>query len=352
MGASETRTVGERRLSELDGFRAVAILGVLGFHYTLRFPGYYPFDPITVFRYGYLGVHLFFMISGFVIALTLSKSQSAMDFAVRRWSRLFPPMLICSLVTFAFLALVDNPFTEMRRASAADFLPSWTFTQPGIWEWLVPNVKYVDGVYWSLFYEVRFYFWAAALFFAFGGEGFARHFAIFAAFSGLGYVIAGWAAPVNGSLVFETLFISKYIGLFCAGVLFFELYQQRAKPWVFIGLALCLASAIMEEQRPLIALALCLFFVAFFMLVYRKSALAPFRWLPLVWIGLVSYSLYLLHQNIGVGIINQSSAGRWSVFIATVATVALSSFIYMAVERHSSAIARAILAGIDSYRIK
>ncbi len=75
----------EKRLDALDGLRGVAILLVMGFHFFhhLESPYYkshlYPygerFAAIPLFQYGYLGVELFFIISGFVIALTLEKSQ-------------------------------------------------------------------------------------------------------------------------------------------------------------------------------------------------------------------------------------------------------------------------------------
>lgn len=337
------------RLKELDGLRAIAILGVIAVHYAARFPGYYSYanDTISVFEYGYLGVHLFFIISGFVIALTLENSSSATEFAVRRFSRLAPPMVICSLITFGFLVLVKNDFTDLRRANLVDFVPSWSFTAPGIWEWLDPKVKYVDGVYWSLFYEVRFYFWSALIFFALGRERFAAKFVAFSAVTWAACQLVGTVSS-TAHIVFSAIFIPDYIALFCAGVLFHHLYELPKSVWPIPALVICLLVAITAEPLLPVAATLGAFFAAFFLLVYRREWLSPLRSKSLGWIGLVSYSLYLLHQNIGVGLINEIGAvGGYAVpVVVAVAMVALASMVYLLVERHSSSFSRLILLAL------
>ena len=80
------------RLLELDALRGIAAMAVMGFHYTTLYShetghlGELPFEV----RYGNYGVHLFFMISGFVIFMTLERTRTAKDFIVSRFSRLFP----------------------------------------------------------------------------------------------------------------------------------------------------------------------------------------------------------------------------------------------------------------------
>ena len=93
------------RLAPLDGMRGLAILLVIVFHFFQRFPEYYPYgdEILPLASHGYLGVHLFFIISGFVIALTLSKKPTLLQFAVGRFVRLWPAMLVCSTLTFIFL---------------------------------------------------------------------------------------------------------------------------------------------------------------------------------------------------------------------------------------------------------
>ena len=73
---------------ELDALRGMAAMAVVVFHYTTRARnnGVQLFD----FEIGHYGVQLFFCVSGFVIYWTLERSKTLMDFAVSRFSRLYP----------------------------------------------------------------------------------------------------------------------------------------------------------------------------------------------------------------------------------------------------------------------
>ncbi len=92
------------RINFLDGFRGLAILLVLLFHAYARWSSVVPygdeFSMFPVFSYGYLGVNLFFLISGFVILMTLEKSKDFFQFLRKRWHRLFPAMLISTIFIF------------------------------------------------------------------------------------------------------------------------------------------------------------------------------------------------------------------------------------------------------------
>ncbi|MGL4264969.1 MAG: acyltransferase family protein, partial [Afipia sp.] len=93
-----------QRLRALDGLRGVAILLVMGFHYFYHLESYYykstlypygeTFSNVLVFKYGYMGVELFFIISGFVIAMTLESSRSVIDFVIRRFVRIWPALIV------------------------------------------------------------------------------------------------------------------------------------------------------------------------------------------------------------------------------------------------------------------
>jgi len=88
----------DKRVSILDCLRVVAILMVANFHFHSRFYGEfytYYIDTKSIFKFGYLGVELFFIISGFVIILTLDKSYHFIDFLR---NALFGCGLLCSFV--------------------------------------------------------------------------------------------------------------------------------------------------------------------------------------------------------------------------------------------------------------
>jgi peptidoglycan/LPS O-acetylase OafA/YrhL len=80
------------RLLELDVFRGLAALAVVLFHYTTVYERTYDHHDEMLFDFslGHYGVQLFFIISGFVIFMTLNRTKSALDFVVSRFSRLYP----------------------------------------------------------------------------------------------------------------------------------------------------------------------------------------------------------------------------------------------------------------------
>ncbi|HHF0555610.1 TPA: acyltransferase family protein [Vibrio antiquarius] len=95
----------KNRIVHLDAMRGIAILLVLLFHTYGRWPGHLSFvnesSDILVVKYGYLGVNLFFVISGYVILMTLDKKNSLIEFYISRWLRLFPLMFLCSLLIYS-----------------------------------------------------------------------------------------------------------------------------------------------------------------------------------------------------------------------------------------------------------
>jgi peptidoglycan/LPS O-acetylase OafA/YrhL len=96
------------------------------------------------FKSGWVGVQIFFVISGFVIAYT-AQAKSAGDFLRSRFLRLFPAALLCATitVTFALSFGLCEPDYALRAYIASIFF--------------YPFGPWVDGSYWSLGVEVSFY---------------------------------------------------------------------------------------------------------------------------------------------------------------------------------------------------
>jgi peptidoglycan/LPS O-acetylase OafA/YrhL len=111
----------------------VAILLVFFFHAFVRWPDLVPYGHAysNIFQYGLFGVRLFFMISGFVILLTLEKRTGFVDFMLRRWLRLFPAMLIASIVLFATAPLF--PERPGGMPTLRDLIPGLTLIDPVVW---------------------------------------------------------------------------------------------------------------------------------------------------------------------------------------------------------------------------
>lgn len=298
----------QKRIAVLDGFRALAILLVIGYHYFTRWAP--PLAAVTIypygggmaqfwpFQYGYLGVNLFFIISGFVISMTLFRSSSLLDFAWKRFSRLFPTMLLCSIITFILVRLLPQAgFTSHLR----DFAPSLTFTDPQIWtRFLGGHFARMDGVYWSLSVEVKFYFWIGILFFLCPPRRFFTASAVaFPLLWGLHRGLMGVAAGFADSL--GSHFALEYLPWFIAGIGFYALFTDHRSRWGWLLVGEALAAQAAAQWVGLVSMLL--FDALFWAALYRPRWIAWCAARPLAAIGAASYSLYLLHQHIGLSLI-------------------------------------------------
>ncbi len=138
------------RLVEIDALRGLAALAVVLFHYTSRFHELFEVSslPTFSFPYGHYGVNLFFIISGFVIFMTLEKTSRPMDFVVSRFSRLFPAYWVAIILTFSITHALGLPGKLVDLGAALGNL----FMIQGIF-----HIPHVDGVYWTLEVELLFY---------------------------------------------------------------------------------------------------------------------------------------------------------------------------------------------------
>lgn len=140
------------RIYQIDLFRFLAALNVVFFHYFFR--GYSAdnlsnlnFSEISnFFKYGYLGVDLFFIISGFVISLSI-KDRSLINFFISRISRLYPIYWISVLFTFIVIILFGAP---RYNADIKQFIFNLTMFQNYL------KVESMDTVYWTLYIEMVF----------------------------------------------------------------------------------------------------------------------------------------------------------------------------------------------------
>lgn len=296
----------KNRIAYLDGLRGVAILSVIAFHF-YRGPDS-PFAKFAPVKYGSLGVMLFFAISGFVISQTLHASGSPKIFAVKRFARLFPAMLLCSCITFAFSYIAPRTY----HSSMAYFLPSLTFTDPLVFNSIfrVVSFEWMDPSYWSLFTELRFYVIAAILYFL-NKTAFFRNVLIFATAVGLIFPLAIYfqVTALRSSLNF--LLIANQLPWFVFGIGSYCVYRGEAKHAILLLASSCLSLllyVVAASMRPYMDMtfegvatifgALIIFALMLgAMRLTIVSRLLAFK--PLASIGIASYTLYLLHQLIG-----------------------------------------------------
>ena len=297
------------RIAFLDGHRGLAILLVIGFHAFARWPALIANDccaSFPLFQLGWLGVELFFLVSGFVILMTLERCASASVFLRRRWLRLFPAMLICSLLIYG-----SAPFFHERPAGAPDptsLLPGWFFMELTWTRALFGHaIKPLESSFWTLFVEVKFYIFAALMYYRFG-----RRALVWALF---GTAIAEYALALlqlesNNRVLFVLGRFGEDLGLdywfwFASGAAFYVHRQTGQAVWLRMALIGILAGssslalphhAASQFGWPIFAGGIVIGSVfALSTGIERVQAVLESRILQ--FFGFVSYPLYLLHEN-------------------------------------------------------
>lgn len=286
----ESKTL-QNRIQVIDAFRALAILSVMAFHllyYVNNSPGEFRVDtPVALSafaRYGYLGVEFFFIISGFVIFMTLRRSGSLVEFFWRRFARIWPAYLASAVIVWVGIRFLDyQPYAR----SIYDLLVS-----PFVWT-LPFQGAHISGVYWSLVVELKFYFFVGAAYFSLGPKWFPLGWLVLSAVS-MGAI---WFFP----LLAEHLFVSGMWPFFTVGIVFYIIHKKEMSlAYGLLATFTVLEFAIMWSADSVV-LAIVGGMIAFFSLF----VLGLLDWLcvrPLLFVGKISYSLYLLHFELCIAL--------------------------------------------------
>lgn len=294
----------DARIKVLDGFRAIAILGVIFYHYFYRWND--PINPyygFNFFHYGFRGVPFFFMISGFVICYTLENTKNFATFWKKRFIRLFPSILIASILTYSFLLMFDQGII-FKDNYFRNLITSITFLPPNIYNWIsgIKNhFSYINYSYWSLWPEIQFYFLASVIYFA-NKINFKRNF-IIACFGLILVFNAILFFSLNQIKFLEKLInlfnLIQYLSFFFSGAIFYMMYKNKSNyKYIFLLTFSFLSMNLSLNTSELISYAIM--FGLFFCLIYYPKILMIFENRFLVSIGVSSYFLYLIHENIGV----------------------------------------------------
>jgi len=306
----------DSRLLEIDALRGIAAMLVVLFHYTTRYQQLFGHstEPLFSLPWGHYGVNLFFMISGFVIFMTLDRTRKPMDFVVSRFSRLYPAFWAAVVLTFVVTHGLGLPDKEVGLMVA---LLNLSMIH-GLF-----GVPDVDAVYWTLQVELIFYAWALL---TFRLRWLDRVPLLLAILFALRIVYFGfdtlWGIDLPWTL--SHLLILNYIPWFGMGIMIHRLTRSAGAPagadiavmLAAIGLLWLVASV----QQAVLAAALCAL-----MWMAAQGRLAVLRNPVLVWLGSVSYTLYLTHENIGWALLRrlQGAGVGVDVSIALVLAVAL-----------------------------
>ena len=369
-----SQIAGDRQIYALDLLRFVAAVSVMFYHLALiiwatrqvnvsyHFLGSYAWP-------GWIGVEVFFMLSGFIISFS-AQDATAGAFAKGRFIRLYPTAWICSTITAAMLLLGRiSPF-------GLNIIYVWLNTNL-----LLTSGPYLDGSYWTLQVELSFYIIVFLLLYF-------SHFRYIVTVMGcIGLIstacLALYAAAHHGlirpqgtlrRIIFSLVDtpVSRVLLLedgcfFAIGTLLWACLLQRATAWRILILVICCAGAILEIRihasnlstflhmhyswGPPLALwaASVLFIVLAIRFNSQIGSSLGTRGVAIVrLLGLMTYPLYLIHQRAGyvlVAFLHRFIPDLGALVLAMAFFILLSFVIHSYLERPIQRYLRTLLSG-------
>ncbi|MEP9382523.1 acyltransferase [Nocardioides sp. KR10-350] len=282
-------------------------------------------------KYGYMGVSLFFLISGFVITKS-SHGKTARQFAVGRAVRLYPSFWVALLFTSVVAMFFAN---DQMSVTVPQILVNATMIPGDL------RVAPVDGVYWTLAYELKFYF--LVFLFLFFGKG-----------RWLDRFIPAWTVVMVAISVvsFHHSTTIPYAGgyylLFAAGALIAHIRDHGPRWWTVVPLLGAYVMSVrfaMDEADQFLAhkgtalnadvvgvimtvffmavASMCIPWVAALQLPHARS------------IGALTFPIYLLHAHFGYMMLNHfaTDQNKWLVYPVLIAVLlSLAWLLHWAVE--------------------
>jgi peptidoglycan/LPS O-acetylase OafA/YrhL len=327
----------------LDALRGCAAAAVMlhhhGQYYDVLYSGRTPlsFDLGP----GHFGVELFFIISGFVILMTIERRKTVRDFAIARFTRLMPAFL--AALVLASLILIFWPMPPLGTPTFPQFLANLTMA-PALF-----GQNVVDLPYWTLTYELVFYVFMALV----------LRFRLLDSIEWLGLLAMAVACLYRATVVVENhhrmtiILLAYYSNFFLIGICLYRIQAARARPITYVALALAIAvSGLGGGEQAFFAsgwlyLPLTAAFTGLVWLATTRHA-RWIAWPPVVVLGQISYPLYLVHVVLGFQVIRFGIAQGWStlhgVIAAGIVTVAVAIVLHYLVELPGERWSRSLLA--------
>jgi len=326
------------RFYEIDLLRFLAAMAVVFFHYTFRGYSEGDYSPVVFpvigefSRYGYLGVNLFFIISGFVILLS-AMNRTAITFASSRFIRLYPAFWAGVTLSAIVIYLFGMPKFSVT-------LPQYLMNMTMICGYL--GIEHVDGVYWTLLVELKFYALIFLLLFI-------------NKIKQIEYFLAAWLIVVFINIVaplpkiISFFVFPEWAALFISGSLFYLIYSNGFN--IYRGVMLFCAyvfalyygtqevNTVSKFYDSSFSNTVALFWISAFYFIFMLIILNKLSWIrsdKLVKIGLLTYPLYLVHQNIGFIVFNifGESINKYVLLIALINIMLLLAWlIHVLVEK-------------------
>jgi len=310
----------EKYRPEIDGLRALAVIAVIINHFNKN-----------LLPSGFLGVDIFFVISGYVITSSLANKEHKsvgnflLGFYARRIKRIMPALIVCILITcivgFLFIP-VSQDFLEIWRTGiyALFGFSNIHLFRIGTDYFVASTELNLFTQTWSLGVEEQFYFIFPLIFWF---SGFARKISngkrnllfFMILLSVVSLCIYVWLSRVNPSAAYFLIPARFWeMGIGCITCL--VLSSKKGLPQLFKSVSPLLITALIISVLFIPQVAICESTIGVVLLTSllittlnsNSIIFRAFTWSPVIFIGQISYSLYLWHWSI-------LAISRWTIGI-------------------------------------
>jgi len=320
-----------QRIIELDVFRGIAALIVVVFHYTSG--SIYENDLYDI---GVTGVELFFMISGFVIYMTISKTTSPITFAIHRFARLYPVYWLCVSLSI-ILQLFFNE-TSKVELTLVNYIANMSMFQYFL------KIPDLEGAYWTLTIELIFYGFISIFLFIKKINFFYPFLLLILILTLINEYYFTSFIP-NANYVYIYIPLLAHLPLFIAGITFYKIKTlnkvNRQLIYYYGILLICFFSQLIFHNHNVRLAhvigyhwAIVAYFIFFILLVHKKISLKNVK--PLIFIGSISYPLYLIHHFIGtkilIPLISEYTNFEFAFLISIIIVITISYYISIYIE--------------------
>jgi len=287
---------------EIDGLRALSVLAVILFH-----------AHFESFSGGYIGVDVFFVISGYLITTIILKklnndSFSILDFYERRIRRIIPVLVLVCLATLplAWFSLSTPQFVDYFESliGAATFTSNFVFWQQSGYFDTASELKLLIHT-WSLAVEEQYYIFFPLLLLVLWRIAPTRIFMVITGLCVISFLMGQTyvsSKPVTSFFLLPFRGWEIFIGAICAVLEFRndKIIHNLSPSLSFLGLGMIIIPVFVyngDTPTPSLYTLVPTTGAALVILFARQNPVSKFLSLrPLVFIGLISYSAYLWHQ--------------------------------------------------------
>jgi peptidoglycan/LPS O-acetylase OafA/YrhL len=253
-------------------------------HLTGSFKYYHPnqFSGHIKYEYATYCVAFFFIISGFVIFMTVERCKSPFEFAYRRFIRIYPTYWICLIISSLVLYNFGLP---QNKPTLTQFIVNTTMLQK------VFNTKLIDASYWSLFPELLFY---GIIFIVYKIKLLHKIY-----LWGSMWLICSFINSYFNFHYADQLF--QYAGLFLSGILFYTIAKGDNRLIHHIAILASYITVVIGYNSVTHSvnnyIPLAIVYALFYLFLFNKLKFLEVK--PLGFLGYISYPLYLIHQGVG-----------------------------------------------------